>query len=233
MDDIQILSARRAVSSAEAEAALLENYGAFVRLAYLILPASLGRHRRILAAHGVVQRALPDRRRLERQLVGERDATRFLRRRVVRGAIKQADSRTPLRLLPQVWGLRLFPQSGAADDLALDQALSSLTPEARAAWALVRAEQLSVDDAELQLRATGVQHTQAAINEAALVDEGTAGGLGGPLDASVFDPCDVRLAPTDLMRRKARGRAVAITVTAALAVTILISLITTAGALNK
>ena len=230
MDDIQVLSDRRAVSPAEAEATLLENYGAFVRLAYLILPSSLGRHRRILAAHGVVQRALPDRRRLERQLVGEREATTFLRRRVVRGAIKQASSRTPLRLLPQVWGLRLFPLSGAADDLALDQALGSLTPEARAAWALVRAELLSVDDAELQLRATGVQHTQAAIHEAALADEGIA---DGSLDASVFDPCAVRLAPTDLMRRKARGRAVAITVTAALTVAILISLITTAGALNS
>ncbi|MEV8373460.1 hypothetical protein AB0P21_12025 [Kribbella sp. NPDC056861] len=215
------------VTPADAEAALLENYPAFVRLAYLILPASLGRHRRILTAHGVVQRALPDRRRLERQLPGETDVADFLRRRVVQGAIKQANSRTPLRLLPQIWGLRLFPQSGAADDITLDQALSSITPEARAAWALVEAERLSVDEAELQLRAMGIQHAQAAVNEACLLDEGTAGGPGGPLDAAVFDPCDVRLAPTDLVRRKARGRAVVIAVTALVAMAILFSLLAT------
>lgn len=225
--DIQTLLDRKTVSASEAEAALLDDYPAFVRLAYLILPPSLGRHRRILAAHGVVQRSLPDRRRLERQLVGETDATRFVRSRVVRGAVKQAGSRTPLRLLPQVWGLRLFPQSGAADDLALDQALGSLSPEARAAWALVRTEQLSAEDAERQLRAMGIQHSQAAMNEAALLDKRAADGLGGPLDGSVFDPCAVRLAPTDLTRRKAHGRAVTITVTAVLAVAILISLIAT------
>ncbi|WBQ03902.1 hypothetical protein [Kribbella sp. CA-293567] len=223
-------TAAPALGPAEVEAALLDGYPRLVRLAYLILPASLGRHRRILTAHGVVQRALPDRRRLERQLTGETDAFDFLRRRVVRDAIKQASSRTPLRLLPQVWGLRLFPQSGAADDLALDLALSSLSPEARAAWALVRAERLCVDETELQLRAMGIQHPQAAINEAALLEESTAAGLGGPLDASVFDPCDVRLAPTDLMRRKARGRAVAIAVTGVIALAILVSLIATAGA---
>lgn len=231
MIDIQTLPDRRTVSPAEVEAALLDGYSAFVRLAYLILPPSLGRHRRILAAHGVVQRSLPDRRRLERQLAGESDASGFLRRRVVQDAIKQADSRTPLRLLPQAWGRRLFPQWGPADDLALRR----LTPDARAAWALVRAERLSVDDAELQLRAMGIQHSQAAINEAALLDEGAggggAGGVGGvgARDASVFDPCAMRLAPTELLRRKARGRAVAITVTAALSVAILISLIATAS----
>lgn len=219
--DIQVLPDRKTVGPAEVEAALLDGYPAFVRLAYLILPSSLGRHRRILAAHGVVQRALPDRRRLERQLAGETDATAFLRRRVVQDAIKRASSRTPLRQ-PQVWGLRLFPWSGAAEDLALDQGLSSLTPEARAAWALVCVDQLSVDEAELYLRAIGVQHAQAAINEAAELEEDPAAG-------SAFDPCSVRLAPTDLMRRKARGRAVVIAVTAVLAAAILISLIATAG----
>ena len=54
------------VGPAEVETALLENYPGLVRLAYLVLPSSLGRHRRVLAAHGVVQRAMPDRRKLER-----------------------------------------------------------------------------------------------------------------------------------------------------------------------
>ncbi|WP_328908668.1 hypothetical protein OG230_03650 [Streptomyces sp. NBC_00234] len=43
----------------QAEAALVEHYPRLVRLAYLVLPPSLGRHRRVLAAHGTVQRALP------------------------------------------------------------------------------------------------------------------------------------------------------------------------------
>jgi hypothetical protein len=45
----------------------------------------------------------------------------------------------------------------------------------------------------------------------------------------VFDPCAVRLAPTDLMRRKARGRAVAIAVTVLLALILLAALALTAG----
>ncbi|WP_406516099.1 hypothetical protein OH809_37180 [Streptomyces sp. NBC_00873] len=46
----------------QAEAALVEHYPRLVRLAYLVLPPSLGRHRRVLAAHAAVQRALPGRR---------------------------------------------------------------------------------------------------------------------------------------------------------------------------
>jgi hypothetical protein len=94
---------------------------------------------------------------------------------------------------------------------------------------LVRAENLSVELAELQLRAMGVQHPQGAIIEAALLDESAAGGLTAPLDVSVLNPCSMQLTPTDLMRRKARGRAVAIAVTALLAVAILTSLIAGVG----
>ncbi|MFD7574069.1 hypothetical protein ACFV6U_26705, partial [Streptomyces sp. NPDC059810] len=42
----------------EAEAALVEHYPRLVRLAHLILPPSLGRHRRVLAAHALVQKSL-------------------------------------------------------------------------------------------------------------------------------------------------------------------------------
>ncbi|SCE23363.1 hypothetical protein GA0115252_13671, partial [Streptomyces sp. DfronAA-171] len=42
-----------------AEAALVERYARLVRLTYLVLPTSLTRHRRVLTAHGIVQRALP------------------------------------------------------------------------------------------------------------------------------------------------------------------------------
>ncbi|MFE7137218.1 hypothetical protein ACFVAG_05685 [Streptomyces sp. NPDC057644] len=43
----------------QAEAALVEHYPRLVRLAYVVLPPTLGRHRRVLTAHSVVQRALP------------------------------------------------------------------------------------------------------------------------------------------------------------------------------
>ncbi|TYR39491.1 hypothetical protein FY004_39025, partial [Streptomyces parvus] len=43
----------------QAEAALVEHYPRLVRLAYVVLPPDLGRHRRVLTAHAVVQRALP------------------------------------------------------------------------------------------------------------------------------------------------------------------------------
>ncbi|MDA5286844.1 hypothetical protein NOD94_040785, partial [Streptomyces sp. Isolate_45] len=43
----------------QAEAVLVEHYPHLVRLAYVTLPDSLGRHTRVLLAHRVVQRALP------------------------------------------------------------------------------------------------------------------------------------------------------------------------------
>jgi len=43
----------------QAEAALVEHYPRLVRLAYLMLPPGLGRSRRVLTAHALVQRALP------------------------------------------------------------------------------------------------------------------------------------------------------------------------------
>ncbi len=42
----------------QAESVLVEQYGDLVRLAHLVLPASLGRHQRVLVAHSLVQRAL-------------------------------------------------------------------------------------------------------------------------------------------------------------------------------
>jgi hypothetical protein len=166
----------------EVEAALLANYSALVRLAYLILPPILGRDRRVLAAHDVVQHALPGREKLECQLIGVYDAVDFTRRRVAQAAIEQARARTPLRLLPLVWAFRLFARPSAEDLL-----LGGKSPEARAAWA-----------------------------------------LGHSDTAAVFDPCSARLCPRELMRRTTRGRVVAISVTALLAIPILASLIATA-----
>ncbi|TDU88391.1 hypothetical protein EV138_1935 [Kribbella voronezhensis] len=109
-----------AISPADAEAALLANYPDLVRIAYALLPAYVGRHRRVIAAHGVVQRALPDHRRLERLLRGATDARSFVRDRVRQEAIKQAQARTPWWVLPQVWGLRLLAWFAAPDNTSFD-----------------------------------------------------------------------------------------------------------------
>ncbi|MDT3400901.1 hypothetical protein RKE29_30600, partial [Streptomyces sp. B1866] len=42
-----------------AEAAIVEHYPRLARLAYLVLPSSLGHTRRVLTAHALVQQALP------------------------------------------------------------------------------------------------------------------------------------------------------------------------------
>ncbi len=121
-------SAAAPVDVEQAEAALVEHYPRLVRIAYLVLPPSLGRNRRVLTAHALVQRSLPRRR-----LAGEDAAMPVQRRRpedavdpgyayVRLRVLRQAlDGAAPLRrtawpkraqlppLLPQVWGLRLFP----------------------------------------------------------------------------------------------------------------------------
>ncbi|MFC6834753.1 hypothetical protein ACFQL8_38695, partial [Streptomyces goshikiensis] len=51
----------RSTAVEQAEAVLVEQYPRLVRLAYLTLPDSLGRHGRVLLAHRAVQRALPRR----------------------------------------------------------------------------------------------------------------------------------------------------------------------------
>ncbi|MFI9122845.1 hypothetical protein ACIGW0_26220 [Streptomyces bikiniensis] len=53
------ISAHRPAREA-AEAALVEHYPALVRLAHLVLPPALGRHRRVLAAHALVQNSLTE-----------------------------------------------------------------------------------------------------------------------------------------------------------------------------
>ncbi|MBZ4017044.1 hypothetical protein CCS38_15100, partial [Streptomyces purpurogeneiscleroticus] len=119
----------------QAEVALVEHYPRLVRLAYLVLPPRLGRNRRVITAHAVTQRALPRGRTpvAESAPPAPPDpAYAFVRQRVLRAAL--AAGRPALRLgpwrvplpqlpppLPQVWGLRLFPRSGGADELALDQ----------------------------------------------------------------------------------------------------------------
>src|SRR5207244_880326 len=174
-------SADPVVDVEQAEAALVEHYPRLVRLAYLVLPPSLGRNRRVVTAHALVQRALPKGRTpapvIPAQSKG-RDSDpgyAFVRLQVLRTALEAG---LPLRLtawprrsqlpplLPQVWGLRLFPRSGGADELALDQRLSALSGPARAAYVLRGLERLGDDEVCAELNAAGVTEARRALAEA-------------------------------------------------------------------
>ncbi|MER5751252.1 hypothetical protein [Streptomyces sp. NPDC002088] len=211
----------------QAEAALVEHYPRLVRLAYLVLPPALGRGRRVLTAHALTQRALPKKRAsapaIPAQSTG-RDGDpgyAFVRLQIVRTALEAG---LPLRrrawpklsqlppLLPQVWGLRLFPRSGGADELALDQQLSALSGPARAAYVLRGLEKLPDGDVREVLSAADVADPEAALREA-----DAAPAQYALLDSPEFDPCSLQARPTDLRRRRQRSRA-ALAAAAALAV---------------
>ncbi|MFJ7148046.1 hypothetical protein ACIQVT_07580 [Streptomyces sp. NPDC100445] len=213
------------VGAEQAEAALVEHYPRLVRLAYLVLPPGPGRSRRVLTAHALAQRALPRGRKrpavLPAQAAGRTDdpGYAYLRGRVVRAALEAARPRTGLpRLsqlpppLPLVWGLRLFPRSGGADALALDQRLSALSAPARAAYVLRGLEQLSDRDVREVLEAAGVDDPGGALASAKSVP-----AEPGLLASPEFDPCALQARPTDLARRRQHARA-ALAAAAALAV---------------
>lgn len=201
----------------QAEAALVEHYPRLVRLAYLVLPPGIGRNRRVVTAHALTQRALP-RGRTPAPVIPAQSTGRdgdpgyaFVRLQVVRTALeaglplkrKAWPKRSQLPpLLPQVWGLRLFPRSGGADELALDQQLSALTGPARAAYVLRGLEKLPDGDVRDVLTAAGVDDVDAALSE--------AGGVAERyelLDSPEFDPCSLQARPTDLMRRRQHMKA--------------------------
>ncbi|WP_259471003.1 hypothetical protein [Streptomyces sp. 1114.5] len=195
---------------AQAEAALVRHYRRLVRLAYLALPADRDRHSRVLAAHAVVQRALPFRwtRRTE-PAAAEAEADPVyaeLRLRVLRAALRP---RPAGRLLaPRAWGLRLFTPHGGEEDAALDRALAALDAPPRAAFALRAVEGLDAEQAATVLRQAGAARPEEAVDAAAGVP------CGPDPEPSAFDPCAVRVQPTDLLRRRR-------TLTAALAVGVL------------
>lgn len=156
------------VSVAQAEAALIEHYPRLVRLAYVTLPAGLGKHRRAMAAHRLVQSALPTSPAPSRQ----GGAYGVLRVRVLRAALEFGDQgrlRSALEgvRMPRVVGLRAHPQAGGEGELALNRALAALPAPGRAAYALMSAEALSEPDARGVLDAAGVSEPREAVRAAA------------------------------------------------------------------
>lgn len=199
-----------------AERRLAERYAELVRLAYLVLPASLGRHRRVLAAHSLVQRSLPDATpAVPAPRAAGADPDRSLRVAVVRGALAQCrrprlwpEGARPPRLLvprlPVVLGLRLAPRSGGAEEMALGQALSDLSAPARAAFVLLRAEGLTADHTRGVLEAAGVANPQVAVRQAVRLDASLGRAAEAVLTSDEFDACTLRARPTDLVRRRRR-----------------------------
>lgn len=192
----------------QAEAALVEHYQRLARLAYLVLPPALGRNRRVLTAHALVQRSLPR----DRSAATTDDGYSYVRGRVLRQAL---DAGRTLRraawprraqlppLLPHVWGVRLFPRSGGADELALDRRLSTLSCAARAAFVLRGLEGLPDTDVRRLLTAAGAEDPHAALAEAdGIGTEGVA-----LLESPEYDPCSLQARPTDLLRRRQHARA--------------------------
>ncbi|MER5885185.1 hypothetical protein ABT160_15260 [Streptomyces sp. NPDC001941] len=222
-----------------AEAALVEHYPRLVRIAYLVLPPSLGRNRRVLTAHALTQRSLPRRRTAAGSVPAARRSEdpvdpgyAYVRERVLRQALEAEEPlgrtlrarRLPRRsqlppLLPQVWGLRLFPRSGGADELSLDQQLSALSAPARAGYVLRGLEGLADPEACRVLAAAGVEDPAAALAEADGVET-----LYALLDSVEFDPCSLQARPTDLMRRRQHGRAALVAAAAAVVVGALLGL---------
>ncbi|QNA73025.1 hypothetical protein C8250_014860 [Streptomyces sp. So13.3] len=226
----------------EAEASIVENYPHLVRLAYLTLPAALGRHRRVLAAHTLVQRALPRGRRAPDPVAADAGGPRggppdpayaLVRQEVLRGAVahgaedgwrKRAHEARGWLPLPHVWGLRLHPKAGGTDELALDRSLSALGSPARAAFALSALEGLAEREVRQVLAAAGVADPRTAVAEAA-----AAAGEGGEpvralLGGGEFDPCTVQARPTDLLRRRQHMRAAGLAVAAVVVAAVLLPL---------
>ncbi|MET7596907.1 hypothetical protein ABZS84_17810 [Streptomyces sp. NPDC005481] len=208
-----------------AESALIGQYGDLTRLAYLTLPVSLGRHRRVLLAHGIVQRALPGvRGRLpapRRPEAGGDGAGapvsegRRLRQHVVRAAL--ARERRPrgwpaalpppgtlLPGLPLVWGLRLFPAAGGAEDMALGRLLATAPAEARAAFLLLRLDGLPVAEVREVLTGAGVRDPEGALRAADELGSAVGEQAERLLRSREFDACFVQTRPTDLLRRRRR-----------------------------
>lgn len=235
----------------QAEAALVEQYARLVRLAYLVLPPSVGRHRRVLAAHGIVQRALPGtgsrllrpapRRVPSPRGARDRPGYAWVREQILREAL--AHERRPRwwpgRLppprvlrpgLPVVWGLRFFPRAGGTEELALDQALSKADGAARAALALSTLEGLPEPGVREVLSRLGVTDTSTPVVLAGRLARDAEGDPAALVRSAEFDPSSVRTRPTDLLRRRHRVRLGMVLAAAVVAAALLLTLFGTGAA---
>ncbi|MFE3996979.1 hypothetical protein ACFXPW_35610 [Streptomyces goshikiensis] len=206
----------RSTAVEQAEAVLVEQYPRLVRLAYLTLPDSLGRHGRVLLAHRAVQRALPRRGGAAGPggldgsggSGGSGGALAGVRVRVLRGCLAPA-GRTGAALArvgwppvpPFVWGLRLWPPAGGIEEVA--RVLAGAPAPVRAAFVLHRVDGLPEETAARLLGAAGAPADAMAQALALGVGETLLRELRRP----EFDASVVSTRPTDLLRRRRWVRA--------------------------
>ncbi|MFF4319825.1 hypothetical protein [Streptomyces sp. NPDC001568] len=199
----------------QAEAVLVEHYPHLVRLAYVTLPDSLGRHPRVLLAHRAVQRALP-------RAGGGPDPggpggpdspggpLGGVRVRVLRAALAPAGRARGLLARvgwppapPFVWGLRFWPPAGGIDEAA--RLLAGAPAPVRAAFVLHRLDGLPEEAVVRLLGAAGAADPADGVREALAVPVDAE--LLSALRAPEFDSSMVGTRPTDLLRRRRRVRA--------------------------
>ncbi len=193
---------------------LVEQYPRLVRLAYLTLPDSLGRHSRVLLAHKAVQRALPRSASAgARGGPGGPDSPggplAEVRVRVLRCCLAPA-GRTGSALArigrppvpPFVWGLRLWPPAGGIEEAA--RLLTGVPAQVRAAFVLHRMDGLPEEAAARLLGAAGVPAAADVLREAHALRIGET--LLRELARPEFDASVVSTRPTDLLRRRRRVR---------------------------
>ncbi|MFJ4678012.1 hypothetical protein [Kitasatospora sp. NPDC088783] len=219
--DLRTLPRPRAAGSGgrpeSAEALLVRHYRHLVGMAYLTLPADRGRHARVVAAHAVVQRALPVLGGKAAGRSGDASGYEAVRARVLRGALRRR--RWPGAVFPRVWGVRLFtpPDDGDAE---LDVRLAELPAPARAGFALRVLDGLDRAEAAEALAWAGVE----APAEAARAGDELLRSLGGAGWSELppgYDACTVHLRPGDLLRRRRRWALVAAAVAVALTAAVL------------
>ncbi|WP_181769224.1 hypothetical protein, partial [Streptomyces albidus (ex Kaewkla and Franco 2022)] len=102
---------------------------------------------------------------------------------------------------------RLFPRSGGADELALDQALSQVSGAARAAYVLRGLEGMGDAEVRRTLAEAGVPIPATALAEADTIRRPSSSRDRSLLGSPEFDPCTLQARPTDLMRRRQHSRA--------------------------
>ncbi|MEU7576591.1 hypothetical protein AB0B50_03180 [Streptomyces sp. NPDC041068] len=217
--------APRPVALDQAETVIVDHYTRLVRLAYLTLPGTLTRHRRVLTAHALVQRALPGFRARRaapkvpepRQGGAGRAGTAWMTERVLcavlahdrrpRGWPSQLPPPRGLRpMLPLVWGLRLFPRAGGTEEIELAQVLAQVSAPARAAFVLCGLDGLPRTEVAELLATADVPDPEEALRTAEGVKRSVGEAAGALLRSQEFDACSVQTRPTDLLRRRRRFR---------------------------
>ncbi|MFF0342729.1 hypothetical protein [Kribbella sp. NPDC004875] len=167
-----------------------QSYDALVNVVFLVTPVRLGRHRRVLLAHAIVQR-----------LDGAAPVALFSA--AIRAALV---ARTVPRWMG-IRGLRFFPVTDSLQPLQSEVELYRSAPEVRAAWALLHRSGLEDGALTGVLRDAGIAAPENVL--------AAARQIAVPAD-QIFDPCAVKLAPE--WNRRTRRQFALLAIPAVLAV---------------